>query len=79
MFHKPAIEFGIIGLGRFGFALAFTLTKAVKEVLAPYSNESEIRQIRNLISTPKHMAHSIKPAILFSKKHIIPTYHKYLY
>ncbi|HHV98698.1 MAG TPA: TrkA family potassium uptake protein [Clostridiaceae bacterium] len=48
MFHKSAIQFGIIGLGRFGFALASTLAKAGKEILVLDSNESKIRQIRNL-------------------------------
>lgn len=47
MFHnKPAIEFGIIGLGRFGFALASTLAEAGKEVLVLDSSESKIKQIR---------------------------------
>lgn len=45
--HKPAIEFGIIGLGRFGFALASTLAEAGKEVLVLDSSESKIKQIRN--------------------------------
>ncbi len=45
--HKPAIEFGIIGLGRFGFALASTLAQAGKEVLVLDSSESKIKQIRN--------------------------------
>lgn len=45
--HKPAIEFGIIGLGRFGYALASTLAEAGKEVLVLDSSENKIRQIRN--------------------------------
>lgn len=45
--HKSVIEFGIIGLGRFGFALATTLAEAGKEVLVLDSSESKIRQIRN--------------------------------
>ena len=44
--HKPAIEFGIIGLGRFGFALASTLAEAGREVLVLDSSESKIKQIR---------------------------------
>ncbi|NLL72679.1 MAG: TrkA family potassium uptake protein [Clostridiales bacterium] len=44
--RKPVIEFGVIGLGRFGFALASTLAEAGKEVLVLDSNESKIRQIR---------------------------------
>lgn len=47
--HKAIIEFGIIGLGRFGFALAKTLADAGKEVLVIDNNESKIKQIRNII------------------------------
>jgi trk system potassium uptake protein len=46
--HKSIIEFGIIGLGRFGFALAKTLADAGKEVLVLDNSESKIKQIRNL-------------------------------
>lgn len=45
--RKSVIEFGVIGLGRFGFALASTLAEAGKEVLVLDSSESKIRQIRN--------------------------------
>lgn len=45
--QKAIIEFGIIGLGRFGFALASTLAEAGREVLVLDSNEGKIRQIRN--------------------------------
>lgn len=46
--HKAIIEFGIIGLGRFGFSLAKTLADAGKEVLVIDNNESKIKQIRNI-------------------------------
>lgn len=46
--HKSVIEFGIIGLGRFGFALAKTLADAGKEILVLDKDENTIRQIRNL-------------------------------
>jgi len=46
MQHKSTVEFGIIGLGRFGFALAKTLADAGKEVLVLDNNESKIKQIR---------------------------------
>lgn len=46
--HKPGIEFGIIGLGRFGFSLAKTLAEAGKEVMVLDSSESKIKQIRHL-------------------------------
>jgi trk system potassium uptake protein TrkA len=48
MKHKPAIEFGIIGLGRFGFSLASTLAEANREILVLDSSENKIRQIRHL-------------------------------
>lgn len=46
--HKPVIEFGIIGLGRFGYSLATTLAEAKREVLVLDSSESKIKQIRHL-------------------------------
>lgn len=46
--HKPVIEYGIIGLGRFGFSLATTLAEAKKEVLVLDSSENKIKQIRHL-------------------------------
>ena len=46
--HKPVIEFGVIGLGRFGFALAKTLADAGKEVLVIDNSEVKIKQIRHL-------------------------------
>ncbi|NLO09237.1 MAG: TrkA family potassium uptake protein [Clostridiales bacterium] len=45
--HKAIIEFGVIGLGRFGFALASTLAQAGREVLVLDNNENKIRQIRS--------------------------------
>jgi len=45
--QKSVIEFGIIGLGRFGFTLAKTLAEEGKEVLVIDNNESKIKQIRN--------------------------------
>lgn len=46
--HKPTIEFGIIGLGRFGTSLATSLAEANREVLVLDSSENKIKQIRNL-------------------------------
>ena len=46
--HKVSIEFGIIGIGRFGFALAKTLIEAGKEVIVIDSDENKIKQIRSL-------------------------------
>lgn len=46
--HKSIIEFGIIGLGRFGTALTKTLASADKELIALDTVESRIKQIRHL-------------------------------
>lgn len=46
--HRPSIEFGIIGLGRFGMSLATTLAEANREVLVLDSSENKIKQIRHL-------------------------------
>lgn len=48
MKHKPTVEFGIIGLGRFGFSLATTLAEAKREVLVLDGSENKIKQIRHL-------------------------------
>lgn len=45
--RKSVMEYGVIGLGRFGFALAQNLAKEGKEVLVLDKNESKIKQIRN--------------------------------
>lgn len=45
--HKSVIEFGIIGLGRFGFALTRTLAAAGKEIVAIDTIESRVKQARN--------------------------------
>ncbi len=45
MSHKPTIEFGIIGLGRFGFSLASTLAEAKREVLVLDSSENKINAL----------------------------------
>ena len=46
--YKQSIEFGVIGLGRFGFSLASTLAEAKREVLVLDGNENKIKQIRHL-------------------------------
>lgn len=48
MNHKSLIEYGIIGLGRFGFALTKTLTAAGKEVIAIDTAESRVKLVRHL-------------------------------
>lgn len=45
--HKSVIEFGIIGLGRFGYALTKTLAAAGKEILAIDTIESRVKQVRS--------------------------------
>jgi trk system potassium uptake protein TrkA len=47
LLHKSIIEFGIIGLGRFGSALTKTLAEAGKEILAIDTLESRVKQARN--------------------------------
>lgn len=44
--HKSIIEFGIIGLGRFGSALTRTLAAEGKEILAIDTLESRVKQVR---------------------------------
>lgn len=46
--HKSAIEFGIIGLGRFGTALTKTLSAAGRDLIAIDTIESRVKQIRHL-------------------------------
>lgn len=46
--HRSVIEYGIIGIGRFGFALARTFIEAGKEVIVVDSDENKIKQIRTL-------------------------------
>lgn len=46
--HKSVVEFGVIGLGRFGFALTKTLVNSEKEVIAIDTIESRVKQIRHL-------------------------------
>lgn len=45
--HKSIIDFGIIGLGRFGYALTKTLAATGKEILAIDTIESRVKQVRN--------------------------------
>jgi len=45
--HKSIIEYGIVGLGRFGYALTKTLAEAGKEILAIDTNDSRVKKVRN--------------------------------
>ena len=47
--YKSSIAFGVIGLGRFGFSLAETLSENGQEVLALDSKESKIKQIQDKV------------------------------
>ena len=47
--QKSIIEYGIIGLGRFGFNLATALAEAGKEVMVIDKDENKIRQIKHLV------------------------------
>ena len=44
--NQAAASFGIIGLGRFGMALAVTLANAGKEVIVIDKDESKVKEIR---------------------------------
>lgn len=44
--NKSAISYGIIGLGRFGTALAKTLAEAGAEVIVIDNNESKVKELR---------------------------------
>ena len=46
MFKKKEIAYGIIGLGRFGYALATELTASGAEILVLDKNEEKIREMR---------------------------------
>ena len=50
--ENKSMEYGIIGLGRFGFALAKTLIEAEKKFyyISIDSDESKIKQIRQYTS-----------------------------
>jgi len=47
--YKSSIAFGVIGLGRFGFALAETLSDNRKEVIVLDNNESKVKQIQDKV------------------------------
>ena len=44
--NQKAVSFGIIGLGRFGTALAITLAEAGKDVIVIDQNEDKVKEIR---------------------------------
>ena len=48
--HRSTIEYGVVGLGRFGSALAKTLAESGKEVIVVDNNESKVKQIRNVVT-----------------------------
>lgn len=45
--QTQVMSYGVIGLGRFGSALASTLAEAGKEIMVLDSNDEKVRQIRN--------------------------------
>lgn len=55
--------FGIIGLGRFGLALAKTLAESGAEVLAIDSDENKLRQIRNYVQEAFRLGKLTKDAL----------------
>ena len=46
--QSEELSYGIIGLGRFGSALAYTLAEAGKEIMVLDCNEEKVRQIRGV-------------------------------
>lgn len=59
------MEFGVIGLGRFGFSLASTLAEAKRDdVLVLDSSESKIRQIRHLTDNALVVSDLTKEALM---------------
>ena len=44
--YKSVVEFGIIGIGRFGFSLAKALIEAGRDVIVLDSDENKIKHIR---------------------------------
>jgi len=63
MNFKSTIDFGVVGLGRFGFALAETLSDKGKEVLVLDNNESKIKQIQDKVQQAFVIAEMDKPAL----------------
>ena len=43
---QGAESFGVIGLGRFGTALAITIAKAGKDVIVIDRNEAKVKELR---------------------------------
>ena len=46
--YKSVVEFGIIGIGRFGFSLAKALIEAGRDVIVLDCDENKIKNIRSL-------------------------------
>lgn len=63
MKQKASIEFGIIGLGTFGAALAKKLGKSGKEVLALDQNEDRVNDVYDYVSTA-FVVKSLEKAVL---------------
>lgn len=61
--YKSSIAFGIIGLGRFGFSLAETLSENGQEVLVLDNNESKIKQIQDKVPQAFVVPHLDKAAL----------------
>ncbi len=61
--YKASIAFGVIGLGRFGFALAETLAENGKEVLVLDMNGSKIKQIQDKVQQAFVVSQLDKPTL----------------
>lgn len=62
--HKSTIPFGIIGLGRFGTALAEALAEKGHEVLVLDNNENKIQMIQDKVSHALVVPHLDKKALI---------------
>ncbi len=62
--HKSTIPFGIIGLGRFGTALAESLATSGHEVLVLDGNENKVQLIQDVVDQALVVPHLDKKALL---------------
>lgn len=61
--HKSTIPFGVIGLGRFGFALATTLADLGKEVMVLDNNENKVKAIQERVEHALVVPHLDKASL----------------
>ena len=62
--YKGTIEYCVIGLGRFGTALALSLADAGKEVLVLDNSETKIKEMSKYIDNAFIMSHYDKDSLM---------------